>query len=86
MCQDHKKYEYGSKASIAVTKNSGIIVGAVHFSKNTYDGHTLPDTLKQTKELVGLRPKVAISDRGYRGTSTIDGTTVVICTSSKSHH
>ena len=58
--KDHKKYKYGSKASIAVTKNSGIIVGAVHFSKNMYDGHTLPKTLKQATELVGRRPKVAI--------------------------
>lgn len=76
--KDHKKYEYGSKASIAVTKNSGIIVGAVSFSKNKYDGHTLSDTLKQTSELVGRRPKVAICDRGFRGKSIVDGTKVVI--------
>ena len=76
--KDHKKYEYGSKASIAVTKNSGIIVGAVHFSKNIYDGHTLPETLNQTTDLVGRRPEVAICDRGYRGTSSVDGTKVVI--------
>jgi IS5 family transposase len=76
--KDHKKYEFGSKASIAVTKNSGIIVGAVHFSTNIYDGHTLPETLTQTTELVGQRPKVAICDRGYRGKSTIDGTAIEI--------
>jgi len=76
--KDHKNYEFGSKASIAVTKNSGIIVGAVHFSTNTYDGHTLPETLTQTTELVGSRPKVAICDRGYRGKSTIDGTAIEI--------
>lgn len=61
-----------------MTKNSGIIVGAVHFSKNMYDGHTLPETLKQTSELVGRRPEVAICDRGFRGTSSVDGTKVVI--------
>jgi IS5 family transposase len=76
--KDHKKYEYGSKASIVVTKNSGIVVGAVHFSKNKYDGHTLPDTLKQTTELVGRRPKVAICDRGFRGKSIVDGTKIII--------
>ena len=76
--KDHKKYEFGSKASIAVTKNNGIIVGAVHFSTNIYDGHTLPATLTQTTELVGQRPEVAICDRGYRGKSTIDGTTIEI--------
>jgi IS5 family transposase len=76
--KDHKKYEYGSKASIAVTKKSGIIVGAVHFSKNIYDGHALPETLDQTTELVGRRPKVAICDRGFRGKSFVDGTRIVI--------
>ena len=76
--KDHKKYEFGSKASIAVTKNSGIIVGAVHFSTNIYDGHTLPATLTQTTELVGRRPTVAICDRGYRGKSYIDGTEIEI--------
>jgi IS5 family transposase len=76
--KEHKKYEYGSKASIVVTKNSGIIVGAVNFSKNDYDGHTLPEALKQTKELVGKRPDVAICDRGYKGNKFIDGTQIVI--------
>jgi transposase, IS5 family len=76
--KEHKKYEYGSKVSIVVTKNSGIIVGAVNFSKNHYDGHTLPDALKQTKELVGQMPEVAICDRGYRGNNFIDGTQIVI--------
>jgi IS5 family transposase len=76
--KDHKKYEYGSKASLVVTKRSGIIVGALHFSKNTYDGHTLPETLKQTTELVGRKPQVAICDRGFRGTSFVDGTKIVI--------
>ena len=27
--KDHKKYEFGAKASIVLTKNSGIIVGAL---------------------------------------------------------
>jgi transposase, IS5 family len=76
--KEHKKYEYGSKVSIVVTKNSGIIVGAVNFSKNYYDGHTLPEALKQTKELVGKRPDVAICDRGYKGNKFIDGTQIVI--------
>lgn len=76
--KERKKYEYGSKVSIVVTKNSGIIVGAVNFSKNDYDGHTLPEALKQTKELVGKRPDVAICDRGYKGNKFVDGTQIVI--------
>jgi IS5 family transposase len=64
--KDHRKYEFGSKASIVVTKNSGIVVGAVSFSQNVYDGHTLSEALTQSAELVGRRAKVAICDRGYR--------------------
>ena len=60
------------------TKNSVIIVGAVHFSTNTYDGHTLPETLKQTMELVDSRLKVAICDRGFSEKNFVEGTTVVI--------
>jgi IS5 family transposase len=74
--KDHKKYEFGSKSSIVMTKNSGIIVGAVSFSKNMYDGHTLPEALKQSEELVGRRAKVAICDRGYRGKRIVDGTRI----------
>jgi IS5 family transposase len=76
--KEHKKYEFGSKASLVVTKNSGIIVGAVHCSKNTYDGHVLPEALQQTAQLVGKRPLVAICDKGFRGQSSIEGTEVVI--------
>lgn len=76
--KDHKKYEFGSKASIVMTKNSGIIVGAVSFPKNIYDGHTLPEALKQNEELVGRRAKVAICDRGYRGKRMVDGTRIEI--------
>jgi hypothetical protein len=54
--KEGKKYEYGSKASIVMTENSGIIVGAVNFSKNHYDGHTLPEALKQADEIAGYKP------------------------------
>jgi len=40
--------------------------------------NTLPGTLTQTTELVGSRPSVAICERGYRGKSSIDDTTIVI--------
>jgi IS5 family transposase len=76
--KDHKKYEFGSKSSIVMTKSSGVIVGAMSFSKNMYDGHTLPEALKQNEELVGRRAKVAICDRGYRGKRMIDGTRIEI--------
>lgn len=76
--KEHKKYEFGSKSSIVLTKNSGVIVSAVSFSKNVYDGHTLPQALKQHEELVGKRASVAICDRGYRGKTMIDSTRIEI--------
>lgn len=75
--KEHKKYEFGSKASIAYTKTSGIIVGALSFDKNTYDGHTLPDALDQVETLTGQRPAVAIADRGYRGKKRVGNTEVL---------
>ncbi len=37
----HKKYMFGSKVSIASTRHSKIILGALVFVSNEYDGHTL---------------------------------------------
>jgi len=64
--KEHKKYEFGTKASIILTKQSGIIVGALNI-RNQFDGHSLPAALVQTERLTGRRPAVAIADRGYRG-------------------
>jgi IS5 family transposase len=76
--KEHKKYEFGAKASIVLTKNTGIIIGAVSHNTNQYDGHTLPEVLEQATRLVGKEPKVAICDRGYRGTSIVGHTQIVI--------
>ena len=72
----HKKYEYGCKASVVLTQNTGIIVGAITFKTNVYDGHTLEEVLKQTEQLTGKTPKTATVDRGYRGKQTV-GTTKI---------
>jgi IS5 family transposase len=76
--KEHKKYEFGSKASLAYTKTSGIIVGALNFAENTFDGHTLEGALAQMERLTGRRPDVAICDRGYRGKSKYGDTIRVI--------
>lgn len=76
--KEHKKYEFGSKACLAMTKTTGIIVGAVSFKENTYDGHTLPKLLSQLKNLVGRTPKVAICDRGFKGKTIVEGTRILI--------
>jgi len=75
--KDHKKYEFGTKASIVLTKHSGIIVGALNIH-NQFDGHSLPAVLKQTERLTGRRPKVAIADRGYRGKKEVGTTKIAL--------
>lgn len=75
--KEHKPYEFGSKVAIAMTKRSGIIVGAVNFTKSIYDGHTLDETISQTEKVTGRRPKAAIVDRGFRGRKWVGETEIV---------
>jgi len=74
----HKKYEYGVKGSIVLTQNTGIIVGAMTFKTNIYDGHTLEAVLKQTEKLTGISPKTASVDRGYKGKKIVGATKINI--------
>jgi IS5 family transposase len=74
----HKPYEFGRKASIVVTKTTGVIVGAMSFTKNVYDGHTLPDVLEQCWSITETCPSVAICDRGYRGLKQVGDTDILI--------
>ena len=75
--KEHKKYEFGNKVSILLTKNTGVIVGALSFG-NPYDGHTLDSVLIQHEQLTGKRAKNVWADRGYRGKTQIDATEVKI--------
>ena len=75
--KEHKKYEFGTKASIALTKTHGVIVAAVAHGKNVYDGHTLPEVLEQAEAITDGRATHAIVDRGYRGRKEIGGTEVL---------
>ena len=43
--KEHKKYEFGSKASVVMTKTHGVIVGAVAHAENLYDGDALRPSL-----------------------------------------
>lgn len=75
--KEHKSYEFGTKASIAKTRDSNIIIGALAFETNTYDGHTLPDALAHLARLLDDVPGIALCDRGYRGTTTVGNTQVL---------
>jgi len=76
--KEHKKYEFGSKASVVMTKTHGVIVGAVAHERNLYDGDALPAALQQTETITGRRPIRAIVDRGYRGRKQVEETEVCL--------
>ncbi len=77
--KEAKKYEYGNKVSIAKTRRSGIIVGALSFLENVYDGATLESQLNQIEKVAGgHKPQTGIVDRGYRGRKWVNGTQIVI--------
>ena len=76
--KEHKKYEFGTKASVAMTKTHGVIVAAVAHEKNLYDAHTLPEVLDQAEAVTDIRARAVIVDRGYRGRQCVDGTEVLV--------
>jgi len=62
-----KRYEFGTKVSLATTIDEGSVVGVRALPGNPYDGHTLPEALEQVAILTGRTPALAVVDRGYRG-------------------
>ena len=76
--KDHKKYEYGTKASIVATKDSGIIVGVASHSKNEHDSKTLELAITSANATRTTPIKEAICDRGYRGMKEVLGTIISI--------
>lgn len=65
-----KPYEFGVKASVAITHGNGLIVGARTFPGNPFDGHLLAAQLEQTRVLLedaGREPKQVVVDLGFRG-------------------
>ena len=64
-----KKYEFGVKASLAVTNKEGFVIGAMSCPNNPYDGHTLKEQLDQVNALIPdkVQIKQCFVDRGYRG-------------------
>lgn len=73
-----KKYEFGSKAAIALTKDTNLIVGVASFTGNPHDSNTLEETLQAVERTSGKRPLEGICDRGYRGKAIVGTTTISI--------
>jgi len=74
--KEAKPYEFGNKSSIVKTRNGGIIVGAMAFTENLYDGDTLEPQLEQVERVACYSPEVAIVDRGYRGKRYVNDTMI----------
>jgi len=76
--KEHKKYEFGNKSCFAITKKSGIVIGALAFEENIYDGHAIEPQLEQVAELTGYMPETALVDRGCKGNKNILGVSIKI--------
>lgn len=76
--KEHKKYEFGAKAGLVMTKTINIIVGAKSFSGNPHDSQTLEPLLMHVKKIRGVAAKRCIGDRGFRGQKEVDETEIVI--------
>jgi len=75
--KEAKRYEFGNKTSIVKTRKSGIIIGALAFEENIYDGDTLEPQLEQVDRLTNYQPDVGIVDRGYRGRKKVRETKII---------
>lgn len=76
--KDHKKYEYGTKASFVTTMKSNIIIGVAAHDTNEHDSKTLKATLSHANKHRTNPIAEAICDRGYRGMKEVDGTVICI--------
>ena len=81
--KDHKKYEYGTKASLVTTMKGNIIIGAVAHDKNEHDSKTLTSAIAHANKHRTKPIVEAICDRGYRGKKAVDGTVICIPDSPK---
>jgi len=81
--KDHKKYEYGTKASLVTTMKSNIIIGVAAHEKNEHDSKTLEAALASANKHRTKPIVEAICDRGYRGKKEVDGTAICIPDSPK---
>lgn len=74
--KEHKKYEFGSKASFLVCQRTGIIMGALNFTETLHDSRTLPEVLEQYERLMDKEVAEVFADRGYRGKTQYKSTRI----------
>ncbi len=81
--KEHKKYEFGSKVSVAALPGSHVIVGMSSFAGNPHDSKTLAGVLDEVAQSTGRR-YARVLDKGYRGHGK-EGNSEVIIPGKKSH-
>jgi IS5 family transposase len=74
--KEHKKFEFGSKASFLVCQQTGIIMGALNFTETLHDSKTLPEVLEQYQRLIGKEATEVFVDRGYKGIAQYKSSTI----------
>ena len=62
--KEHKKFEFGSKASFLIDQRTGIIMRAINFTQTLHDSKTILDVLEQYEHLNGKPPKEVFVDKG----------------------
>lgn len=74
--KEHKKFEFGSKVSVVICQNTGILLGALNFTETLHDSKTIPKVLEQMERLQNQLPEEMYADRGYVG-KTVYGSTKI---------
>ena len=76
--KDHKKYEYGTKASIVTTEHSGVVIGVSAHEKNEHDSKTLDAALASAQSNRTKPIEEGTVDRGYQGAKEVLGVKICI--------
>ena len=63
----HKRYEFGSKVSVAVSAKTCWVLGVKSFTESVHDVLTLKPALSDVQSLTGVCLKRVFVDKGYRG-------------------
>ena len=62
-----KRYEFGSKVSVAITAKNCWVLGVRSFTQSVHDVLTLKPALDQVRRLIGRGLRKVYVDKGYRG-------------------
>jgi len=73
----HKQYEFGNKIGLIINPKNLIVLGIDAFEGNPHDSRTIEPLLEQVNRNLNYQPKEVIYDRGGRGITKINETTIL---------